>query len=196
MKRKILFGLVVILSFTGCVHIDVTQEGFESYGAEIYQNFVYFVSRDVILRETVVPGVGDHVTQDDTGKVTLINREIHIESKKTRGRVLNATSDRFDVAFEELPGGIKPVLTFRLNPADKKKRYFIDTSTQEEVKLVDEKGEFGYISIKGYVISYNDKRHVIDSIDNINNAGEKIPYLVQKLDIKIINETRIVRGLR
>jgi len=188
MKRKILFGLVIISCFSGCT-TAVTQKGFDSFGSDIYQNFVYYVSQDVTLRETVVMGVGDHVTQDDSGKVILINREIVI-TRKSRGRVQNATSTKFEVAFEELPGEIKPVITFNLNPADEKKRYFIDTSTWREVNLVDQRGEYGYISVSGNVISYNDKRHLIVY------AGKEAPYLIQELNIGIRNETRKATGLR
>jgi len=124
MKRKILLGLTVVFCFTGCVHtMDVTQEGFESFGSDIYQNFVYYVSKDVILRETVPLGVGDHVAQDSSSRVTLFNREIII-TRRSRGRVQSATSDKFEVAFEELPGGDRPVITFRLDPEDEKKTIF------------------------------------------------------------------------
>jgi len=73
----------------------------------------------------------------------------------------------------------------------KKKRYFIDSSTWTKVHLVDVKGEYGYITTEGYVISYTDKEYLI-LYDNIGDP----PYLLQVLDIGIINTIRTVKGLR
>jgi hypothetical protein len=186
--RKILLVLTVISCFTECVNLkDVTQEGLESYGAELFQNFVYFISKDIILRETVEPGA--NLTQDDAGNVLLFNREINL-SRRTRGRVKNVSAQRIEVAFEELPGETRPILTFKQNPKDEQKRYFIDYKWSDDVILVDPKGDFGYIKTKGPVISYNGVKYLL-----IFN-GDELPCLIQDLNIKIINEYRQMRGLR
>jgi len=189
MKRKVLLGLVVVFCFSGCT-TPVTQKGFESLGSDIYENFVYFVSKDVFLRESVTMGEGDHVTQNDAGKVILIKREIIITTS-TRGRVVNASATKFDVAFEELPeGGGRPYITFIQDPNDSKKRYFIDTSNVRLVNLVKEQGEYGYITKSGPIIPYIDRRYLIEF------NGAEPPFLIQKLDIGVKGESRKVKGLR
>jgi len=186
-SRKILLILAVISCFTGCVNLkDVTQDGLESYGADLFQNFVYFISKDIILRETV--DIGTNLIQNNSSDVILFNREIRLSSK-TRGRVKNVSSQKIEVAFEELPGEIRPTITFIQNPNDKHKRYYIDF-TMSEVILVDQKGIYGYIKKSGPVISYNGTKYLL-----IYN-GQDTPYLLQDLDIKIINEYRKIRGLR
>jgi len=188
--RKILLVLTVILCLTECVNLkDVTQEGFESYGADLFQNFVYFISKDIILRETVDTKTNPPI-QNDSGNVILLNREISL-SRKTRGRVQNVSSNKIEVTFEELPGEIRPTITFKQNSRDKQKRYFIDF-TLEDVNLVDQTGPFGYITLKKRpVISYNGTKYLL-----IYNKPDEPPYLTQDLDIKIINEYRRMRGLR
>jgi len=186
MKRKLLLGLVVILCFTGCAHKDVTRDGFESFGADIFQNFIYSVSKNVILREIV--SVGENLTQDEVGRVILSNRQI-LFTTSAYGRAQNASADRIDVSFEEVEGGVKPVLSFTFDPKDKDKRYFL-AFKPEEVKLVDRQGSYGFIKRMGNVIEYNGKKYLVEY------EGVDVPYLRQKLHIKIVDETRAVKGLR
>jgi len=189
MKQKVIFGLLIIYCLSGCT-VAVTQKGFDSFGADIYRNFVYYVSKDLVLRATIENAVsGDHVSVDNSGKIILTNREI-ILTRGTRGRIENVTSTRFDVAFEELPGGERPYLTFIQNPKDSKKRYFLDTSNVRVVDFVDEKGEYGFSSTKGPVVPYDDRKYL--ALYN----GEEPPYLIQVLDIAVRTESRKMRGLR
>jgi hypothetical protein len=124
--RKILLVLTVILYFTECVNLkDVTQEGLDSYGADLYQNFVYFISEDITLRKTVPIkdsgelDTGTIMAQNDSGNVTLFNRHISL-SKRTRGRVKKVSPQKFEVAFEELPGETRPpIITFKQKLNDK-----------------------------------------------------------------------------
>jgi len=154
--RKILLVLTIISCFTKCVNLkDVTQEGLESYGADLFQNFVYFISKDIILRETV--DIGANLTQNDSGGVIIFNKEINL-SRKTRGRVKSVSSQKIEVVFEELPGNIRPTLAFKQNPKDK--RYYIDSTWCNDVILVDQKGSYGYITTKGYVVSYNGTKYL------------------------------------
>jgi len=202
--RKILLVLTVISCFTECVNLkEVTQEGLDSYGADLFQNFVYFISENITLRKTVpIKDSGeldtsDILAQNDSGDVTLFNRHISL-SKKTRGRVKRVLSQKFEVAFEELPGKTKsPIITFKQKSNDKQERYYIDCTWEKVVILVDQKGRYGFINKEGYVISYNGIKYLLGHDDEkVIEKTEELPYLIQDLNIKIINEYRKMPGLR
>ena len=210
--RKILLVLTVILCFTGCVNLkEVTQEGLDSYGADLLQNFVYFISEDIILRQTVPKKNSEELDtstileQKDPKDVVKLYNRYKILSKKTRGRVRKASSQKFDVMFEEqLPGETRPpIITFKQKsndkqkPNDKQERYYIDCTWEKVVILVDQKGKYGFIEKEGYVISYNGNKYLLEHNDEkVIKQTEELPYLIQDLNIKIINEYRTMRGLR
>jgi hypothetical protein len=186
MKQKTVLILLAVVLFAGCSHLqEATQESFESMGEGIFANFVFYVSKDIMLREIV--DLGGNLEQTGTGTVTLFNREVLL-NHTTHGRVLRATHDRLDVAFEELEGGTKPTISFVQKTDSTDKRYYIDF-TMSDVVLVDEKGAYGYIKKAGPVISYNNSKYLIVY------SGEEVPYLLHDLDIRIKNESRSIHGL-
>ena len=198
--RKILLVLTVISCFTECKTPEpVTQRGLESYGAALFQNFVYFISKDITLIETVE--LGTNLTQNDSGDVILYNREISL-SQKTPGRfVKKVSSSKIEICFEELPDGIRPTITFIRDPYDK--RYYIESTMRDviivdkvkddKVNKVDNEGrKYGYRKIKdGRVILYNGTNYLL-----LCEKPKEIPYLKQDLNIKIIDEYRKMPGLR
>ena len=180
------FFVMVLIS--GCAtRIGVTPEVLETVGHELFSNFRFYVSKDIVLRRKVI--LGEHLEQTGPGTITVSNFEINLR-RSTIGRFQrDVPPDRLEIFFEELPDGNRPTLTFLRDIKGGTERYFIETMPGEGF-IVDAMGTYGYAKIQGDIVTYNGVEYFLFFI------GNEKPFLLQELDVSVINQSREMRGMR
>jgi len=189
-NRKCIFIIYIFIMILICSCVtkrDVTHEALETLGSELFSNFRFNLSKDITLREIVM--LGEHLEQTGPGAITISNTEIHI-GRSVIGRFKKEVPpDRIEIYFEELPGGNKPAITFILNKIGGKEQYLIETRSGSGI-VVDATGAYGYIQIKGEIVSYNGLQYFLFY------SGDEKPYLIQELDVHVIQEKHDIHGFK
>ena len=188
MKRFIVIYIIIMFLICGCVtKRDVTHEAMETIGYELFSNFRFHLSKDITLREIVM--LGEHLEQTGPGTITISNTEIHI-GRSVIGRFQKENPpNKIEIFFEELPDGNRPTLTFLQDITGDIERYFIETTSGNGF-VVDTTGTYGYIKMQGDIVLYNKKHYFL------NYHGDERPYLIQELDINVIQERHEIHGIK
>jgi len=197
--RFFFINIFIMVLFCGCVtKIDVTHDVLDTVGPKLFSNFKFHLSKDITLRENVK--IGEHLEQTGPGAITVSNAELYL-GHLTAGRFLKEIPpDRLEIYFEELPNGRRPALTFLLEKNDKKEeRYYVETVWGKGY-VVDTAGTLGYKEFEGDIVSYNGKEYFIDYIGNeknaVKNKPSERPYLIQELDVNVIQEKHEIKGAK
>ena len=188
---------LILFAFYGCKNIpvplpeepkevEVTREILKTIGPEMFSNCRFRLSKSITLREIVKQG--DHLEQTGPGTIVVTNVELYFSQFIIGGFLKEIPPDRIQIYFEELPDGNKPALTFVLNTENNGERYYIET-TEGEGYVVDAAGNYGYIKWQDKVVSYNGLNYFI-SYD-----GAEKPYLIQELDVNVMQNIHIVPGV-
>ena len=189
-SRKYLsfFFIFIAVFICGCAtRRSVTHEALETIGFELFSNFRFYISKDITLTRIVT--LGENLEQIGPGLITVSNEEVNLR-RSIVGRFQNhVPPDRLEIAFEELPDGKRPTLTFVRDVKEGDDRYYIET-TRGEGLIVDAMGTYGYIKVQGDIVLYNGLHYFITFI------GTEKPFLRHELDVTIVQERREIRGLR
>jgi len=165
----------------------VTQALYTTLGQNIFSQFRFYISQDVVLTEVIPPDI--KTDKDNTlVKITNFNNVINIKCS-TPGRVQGyATDEKLEIAFEKLKNGTKPTISFVQKHSERNDGRYYFEYTVENWLVMDKDGR--YITRRGPGIQYNDRTYLLEF------KGIKEPFLLYNQDVNVKQSNKTMTGLR